>query len=133
MIRMSEPGTEWSRNHGWSLGLARACEVFGVRQDEDTWLFSPRILADMSAALVETEENWNRRPGNSLSVMPPGENLIDGTCNLLDGVGEVSVIHADDGLACLLDPGEDLLVLDLEFGVSLCLLAYDLSEGVVLT
>jgi hypothetical protein len=54
------------------LGLSRTREVFGGRKDEETW-FSPRILADMSAALVETEENWNRRPGNSLRVMPPGE------------------------------------------------------------
>jgi hypothetical protein len=101
--RMRAPARRRGMDDWMGLRSGARVRVFGVRQDEDTWLFSPRILADMSAALVETEENWNRRPGNSLSVMPPGENLIDGTCNLLDGVGEVSVIHADDGLACLLD------------------------------
>ena len=48
-------------------------EVFWVRQDGETWLFSPRMRADMSAALVDTDENWKRRPGNSLRVMPPGD------------------------------------------------------------
>src|ERR1039458_2114865 len=58
-------------------------------------------------------------------------NLIDGTRNLIDWLGEVPVVHLDDGLPCLLYPGQDLLVLDLQFGISLCLLAYFLPEGVV--
>jgi hypothetical protein len=41
--------------------------------------------------------------------------------------------HANDRLACLLDSVEDLLVLDLEFGVALCLTADLLPVGVVLT
>ena len=45
----------------------------------------------------------------------------------------MSVSHADDRLTCLLDPGQDLLVLDLEFGVALCLSADLLPVGVVLT
>src|ERR1017187_7672948 len=51
--------------------------------------------------------------------------------NLIDRLGEVPVVHLDDGLPCLLYPGQDLLVLDLQFGISLCLLAYFLPEGVV--
>src|ERR1035437_8132259 len=62
-----------------------------------------------------------------------GGNLIDGTRNLIDWLGEVPVVHLDDGFPCLLDPGQDLLVLDLQFGISLCLLAYLLPEGVLLT
>jgi protein gp37 len=54
------------------FGLSRPREGFCVRKDGDTW-FSPRMRADMSAALVETEENWKVRPGNSFKVMPPGE------------------------------------------------------------
>ena len=53
------------------FGLARTREGFCVRQDEETWC-SPRIRADMSAALVDTEENWKTRPGYSLSEMPCG-------------------------------------------------------------
>src|ERR1019366_1338521 len=60
-------------------------------------------------------------------------NLIDGTRNLIDWLGEVPVVHLDDGFPCLLHPVQDLLVLDLQFGISLCLLAYLLPEGVVLT
>ena len=41
--------------------------------------------------------------------------------------------HADDGLAGLLYPCQDLLVLDLEFGRALCLTADLLAVGVVLT
>ena len=41
--------------------------------------------------------------------------------------------HADDRLACLLYPCQDLLVLDLEFGIALCLTADLLPVGVVLT
>jgi hypothetical protein len=62
-----------------------------------------------------------------------GRNLIDGTRNLIHGLGEVPVVHADDGLTGLLDPVQDLLVLDFEFGVSLCLSADLLPVGVVLT
>src|ERR1039458_4973348 len=58
-------------------------------------------------------------------------NLIDGARNLIDGLGEVPVVHLDDRFPCLLDPVQDLLVLDLQFGISLCLLAYFLPEGVV--
>src|ERR1019366_2019300 len=58
-------------------------------------------------------------------------NFIDGTRNLIDRLGEVPVVHPDDGLPCLLHPGQYLLVLDLQFGISLCLLAYFLPEGVV--
>ena len=61
-----------------------------------------------------------------------GSDFLDGAGDLIDGASEVSVIHPNDGLACLLDPVEDPLVFDLEFGVALCLLAYDLPEGVVL-
>src|ERR1022692_620225 len=56
-------------------------------------------------------------------------NLIHGARNLIDGLGEVPVVHLDDGLPCLLHPGQYLLVLDLQFGVSLCLLTYFLPEG----
>ena len=42
------------------------------------------------------------------------------------------VLHANDGLAGLLDPVEDLLVFNFEFGISLCFFAYDLAIGVVL-
>jgi hypothetical protein len=41
--------------------------------------------------------------------------------------------HADDRLTGLLYPVQDLLVLDLEFGVALCLSADLLAVGVVLT
>lgn len=41
--------------------------------------------------------------------------------------------HADDRLTGLLYPCQDLLVLDLEFGVALCLTADLLPVGVVLT
>ena len=51
---------------------SRAREVFGVRQDGETW-FSPRMHADISAALVETDENWKTRPGYCLRVSPWGE------------------------------------------------------------
>ena len=61
-----------------------------------------------------------------------GRNLFNRSRYLIDGTSEVSVIHANDGLACSFDAIENLLVLDFEFGVSLCLFAYDLSEGVVL-
>ena len=60
-------------------------------------------------------------------------NLIDGAGDLIDRGGEVPVIHSNDGLACLLDPVEDLLVFDLEFGAALCLPADLLPVGVVLT
>ena len=55
---------------GWmGFGLARAREGFCARQDEETWC-SPRIRADMSAALVDMDENWKTRPGYSFSEMP---------------------------------------------------------------
>src|ERR1019366_4957815 len=60
-----------------------------------------------------------------------GGNLIDGTRNLIDRLGEVPVVHLDDGFPCLLDPVQYLLVLDLQFGISLCLLSYLLPESVV--
>jgi hypothetical protein len=41
---------------GWELCRSRTREGFCVRQDEETW-FSPRIRADKSAALVDTDEN----------------------------------------------------------------------------
>jgi len=75
-------------------------------------------LEHPSGKLFESDASWR--------------NLPDGTGDLIDGASEVSVIHANDGLACSFDAIENLLVLDLEFGVSLCLFAYDLSEGVVL-
>jgi len=90
-------------------------------------LFSPRMRADISAALVETEENWKLFESDAA-----GRNFFNRSRYFIDGASEVSVIHANDGLACSLDAIENLLVLDLEFGVSLCLFAYDLSEGVVL-
>jgi hypothetical protein len=43
------------------------------------------------------------------------------------------VVHPDDALTGLLDPVQDLLVFNLEFGVSLCLSADLLPVGVVLT
>jgi hypothetical protein len=39
--------------------------------------------------------------------------------------------HADDRLACPLYPVQNLLVLDLEFGVALCLTANLLPVGVL--
>ena len=45
----------------------------------------------------------------------------------------MAVLHANDRLTSLLDPFQDLLVLDLEFGIALGLFADDLPEGVVLT
>ena len=39
-----------------ALGLSRTREGFGVRKDEETYS-SPRIRADISAALVDTDEN----------------------------------------------------------------------------
>ena len=56
-------------------------------------LFSPRMRADMSAALVETEENWNVRPGYSLRVMPPGETSST--------VPEISSTGAVKCLSCM--------------------------------
>jgi hypothetical protein len=50
-------------------------------------------------------------------------SLFDGAGDLVDGLGEVPILHANDGLAGLLHPAEDLLVLDLEFGISLGLFA----------
>ena len=41
--------------------------------------------------------------------------------------------HADDRLTCLLYSRQDLLVLDLEFGVALCFTSNLLAVGVVLT
>src|ERR1017187_4098677 len=58
-------------------------------------------------------------------------NFIDGTRNLIYRLGEVPVVHLDYRFPCLLHPGQYLLVLDLQFGISLCLLAYLLPEGVV--
>jgi hypothetical protein len=43
------------------------------------------------------------------------------------------VSHANDRLTGLLYPAQDLLVLDLEFGIALCLSADLLPVGVVLT
>jgi hypothetical protein len=60
-------------------------------------------------------------------------SLLDGAGDLVDGLGEVPILHANDGLAGLLDPVKNLLVLDLEFGIALCLLAYFLPVGMVLT
>src|ERR1035438_4264647 len=60
-------------------------------------------------------------------------DFIDGAGDLIDRGGEVAVLHANDGLACLLDPVQDLLVFDLEFGISLCFFPYTLTIGVVLT
>ncbi len=94
-------------------------------------LFSPRMRADMSAALVDTEENWNCRPGYSLRVMPAAETVLDGAGDLFDRGGEVAVLHADHGLTGLLHPVQDLLVLDFEFGIALCLFAYLLTVGVI--
>ena len=39
-------------------------------------------------------------------------HLIDGAGDFIDRGREVPVLHANDGLACLLDPVEDLLVFD---------------------
>src|ERR1039458_3005448 len=61
-----------------------------------------------------------------------GGNLIDGARNLIDRLCEVPVVHLDYRFPCLLDPVQYLLVLDLQFGIFLCLLAYLLPEGVVL-
>jgi hypothetical protein len=41
----------------------------------------------------------------------------------------VAIGHADDGLARLLDPVQDLLVFDLQLGVSLCFFTYALAIG----
>ena len=49
--------------------------------------FSPRMRADMSAALVDTEENWKCRPGNSLRVIPPGD--ADSTVPDISSTGSV--------------------------------------------
>ena len=59
-------------------------------------------------------------------------SFFDGAGDLIDGDSEVAIGHLDDGLACFLDPVEDLLVFDLEFGVVLSFFAYDLAIGVVL-
>jgi len=44
----------------------------------------------------------------------------------------VAIAHPDDGFPCLFDPGQYLLVLDLQFGVVLCLLSYALADVVIL-
>ena len=59
-------------------------------------------------------------------------SFFDGAGDLIDGGGEVAIGHLDDGLACFLDPVEDLLVFDLEFGVVLSFFADYLAIGVVL-
>ncbi len=60
-------------------------------------------------------------------------HLIHRAGDLIDRGGEVPVLHANDGLAGLLDPLQDLLVFDLEFGISLGLFTDALAIGVVLT
>jgi hypothetical protein len=62
-----------------------------------------------------------------------GGRRFDRARYLIDRGSEVPVCHPDDRLPCLLDAGHDLLVLDLLFGISLCLLAYLLPISVVLT
>src|ERR1017187_9516342 len=62
-----------------------------------------------------------------------GRCRFDGACYLIHRLGVMPVGHADDRLSGLLHPGQDLLVLDLEFGVALCLSADLLAVGVVLT
>jgi hypothetical protein len=90
-------------DHGSNFGLARAREVFWVQQDGDTWLFcSPSIRADMSAALVDTEENWNTLPGNSLRVTPPAD--ADSTVPAISSTGLVkcrSCMRMTDSRVCL--------------------------------
>jgi len=90
-------------DHGSSPRLARAREVFCVRKDEDTWLFcSPSMRADMSAADVETEENWNRLPGYSLRVTPPGD--AHSTVPAISSTGLVkcrSCMRMTDSRVCL--------------------------------
>jgi hypothetical protein len=58
--------------------------------------------------------------------------FLDGAGDLIDGLGEVPILHANDRFTGLLDPFQDLLVLDLEFGIALGLFAYLLPVGVVL-
>ena len=58
---------------------------------------------------------------------------FNGARYLIDWLGEMAIGHADDRLAGLLYSRQDLLVLDLEFGVALCLSADLLPVGVVLT
>ena len=63
---------------------------------------SPRIRADMSAALVPTEEKLNLRPGYSLRVMPPGETWS--TVPAISSTGAVkwrSFIRMIDSRVCL--------------------------------
>ena len=103
------------------LRSGQGAEGFCARKDEDTW---SRIRADMSAALVDTDENWKVRPRVFLEGDAPGRDLIDGAGDLIDGGGEVPVGHFDNRLTGLFGPPvEDLLVFDLEFGISLGLFA----------
>ena len=44
----------------------------------------------------------------------------------------MAIAHPDDGFPCLFDPGQDLLILDLQFGVSLSLLSEPLADVVIL-
>ena len=66
---------------------------------------------------------------------PTRRGVFDGACYLIDRLGEVSILHANGGLACLFDAVQDLLVLDLQLGIviGLCLSADTLPVGVVLT
>jgi hypothetical protein len=45
------------------------------------------MRADMSAALVLTDENWKRLPGYSLRVIPPGD--ADSTVLDISSTGSV--------------------------------------------
>jgi hypothetical protein len=70
--------------------LARAREGFVLpagRRHLVISFFSPRMRADMSAALVLTEENWKCRPGYSLRVIPPGD--ADSTVPEISSTGSV--------------------------------------------
>src|ERR1017187_2515994 len=82
----------------------RARDVLGPEGWKDLVIsfFSPRILADMSAALVLTEENWKRLPGYSLRVMPPAET--SSTVPEISSTGSVkcrSFILMTDSRVCL--------------------------------
>ena len=59
------------RRRSFRRGRARVFVCPAGRRDLGISFFMPRMRAGMSAALVLTDENWKRRLGYSLRVIPP--------------------------------------------------------------
>jgi len=94
-----EPGGELGvrdEHVGLDRLRARAGQVFRLAQDGEGWLLcSPRILDDISAARMPTDEDRNLRPGIFLDSHSTDRSGRNRSLNFLNRLGKSPVIHPE--------------------------------------